>query len=131
MPRGMTVDELFFNGDTIYATMTPLPSGDPAPCSQEQGGRAGIWRLAGERWEQVRCDALANARPLEGRAGDEPTGWLVVELDGNGSIRPSSSDDISLGDLGGMEWEIWSTPTRDEVDVGSPAGGGRPPCPND
>jgi hypothetical protein len=76
------------------------------------------------RSEQARSDALANARPLEGRAGDEPTGWLVVELDGNGSIRPSSSDDISLGDLGEMEWEIWSTPTRDEVDLGSPAGGG-------
>lgn len=126
MPGGMTVDELFFNGDTVYATMTPVPSGDPAPCSDQQGGRGGIWRLAGERWEQVRSDALANARPLEGRAGDQPTGWLVVELDGNGSIRPSSSNDISLGDLGDMAWQIWSTPTRDEVDLDPPAGGGAP-----
>ncbi len=126
MPPGTTVDELFFNGDTIYATMTSLPSGDPAPCAEEQGSLAGIWRLAGERWEQVHSGALANARPLEGRAGDEPTGWLVVELDGTGSLRPFPSDDTTLGDLGRVDREIWSTPTRDEVDLGSATGGGVP-----
>jgi subtilisin family serine protease len=125
MPPGLTVDELFFNGDALYATMTHLPAGDGPRCAEEQSGSAGIWRLDGDTWEQVRDRGLLDARPLEGRAGDQPTGWLVVESDGQGSLRPSPSGDVSLGDLGGMEGELWSTPTRDEVDL-DPEGGGAP-----
>jgi subtilisin family serine protease len=121
-PTGMKVDELFFNGDVLYATMTHLSSGGPGPC---EAGSAGVWRLAGEGWEQVRSERLANARPLEGRTGDEPTGWLTIETDGRASLRPIQPDDISLGDLEVLEPELWATPTRTEIDFdsGHPADG--------
>ena len=122
-PTGMTVDELFFNGDVLYATMTYRSSGGPGPC---ETGPAGVWRLDGDTWEQVGSHPLANARPLEGRSGDEPTGWLTVETDGRGSVRPIRTDDMSLGDLEVLEPELWSTPTRTEIDfsTGHPANGG-------
>jgi subtilisin family serine protease len=124
-PPDTVVDELFFNGDTVYATMTyVVPDSETLPCDEALAGSAGIWRLDGDEWEQVHANPLANARPLEGRPGDEPTGWLLVELDGRASLRPSEADDVSLGELGAVDDELWSTPTRNEVDLGFGGSGG-------
>jgi subtilisin family serine protease len=127
-PSGMAVDELFFDGDALYATMTYRSSGGLGPC---EAGSAGIWRLDGDTWEQVRSAPLTNARPLEGRPGDEPTGWLVVELDGRASVQPWEGHDTSHGDLGHVDAELWSTPTHTEVDLGGEGGGGSDDDPGD
>lgn len=120
-PTGTMIDELFFNGDALYATMIYPSSGGPGSC---EAGSAGVWRLAVDTWEQVGDRPIANARPLEGWPGDEPTGWLTIETDGRGLLRPIPDGDLTLGDLDVLEPSLWSTPTRTEIDFdsGRPAG---------
>jgi subtilisin family serine protease len=126
-PSDLTIDELFFNGDALYATMRIEP-GETQPCTTETGS-AGLWRLDGGTWRQVDPNPIATARPLEGRAAavgggpgepaaaNPPTGWLVVLEDGRGSLRPPQTGDTTRGDLGRFgQYELWSTPTRTEVE---------------
>lgn len=113
-PAGMIVDELFFNGDALYATMVSTDDAS-APCSRF--GSTGLWRLEGDTWEQADTTSLIAARPIEGRAGDAETGWLHIELDGRGSVNPPGSDDPAQGGLGPVDLDVgfWSTPTETEV----------------
>jgi hypothetical protein len=113
-PAGMIVDEVFFNGDALYATMV---SADEAslPCSMF--GSSGLWRLGGDTWEQVDTTSVIGARPLEGRTGGADTGWLRIELDGRGSVNPPSPEDPAQADPGPVDLDLgfWSTPTESEV----------------
>jgi hypothetical protein len=55
--------------------------------------------------------------PGEPAAANPPTGWLVVLEDGRGSLRPPQTGDTTRGDLGRFgQYELWSTPTRTEVE---------------
>lgn len=115
-PPGMVVDELFFNGDALFATMTGVQS-DDLPCVLT--GSTGLWRFDGDTWRSADDLPVASARPLEGRTGDEPTGWLFMGEDGQGTLEPPSDGDITEGELGSLDDRLWATPTRTEVD---PAG---------
>jgi hypothetical protein len=110
-PAGMIVDEVFFNGDALYATMVSADDAS-APCSRF--GSAGLWRLAGDTWEQVDTTSVIGSRPIEGRTGDTGTGWLRIELDGTGSVNPPAGE----GDVGPVDLDLglWSTPTATEVE---------------
>ena len=112
-PAGMVVDELFFNGDALFATMTGVGS-DDLPCVPT--GSTGLWRLDGDTWRSADDGAVAAARPLEGRTGGEPTGWLFVGEDGQGTLEPPADGDIAEGELGALGDRLWATPTRTEVD---------------
>jgi len=113
-PAGMIVDEVFFNGDALYATMV---SADEAstPCSRF--GSSGLWRLEGDTWEQVDTTSFIGARPLEGVTGGANTGWLRIDLGGRGSVDPPRPDDPAQADVGPVDLDLgfWSTPTESEV----------------
>lgn len=109
-PDGMIVDDLFFNGDALYASMVSADNASD-PCTRF--GSAGLWRLEGDTWQQVGTTSVIGSRPLEGRTGGEETGWLHIELDGTGSVDPPAGE----GDLGPVDLNLglWSTPTATEV----------------
>jgi hypothetical protein len=126
-PSDLIIDELFFNGDALYATMRAEP-GETQPCTTETGS-AGLWRLDGGTWRQVDPNPVVTARPLEGRAAvvgggpgepavaNQPTGWLVVTEEGRAYLDPPQTGDTTRGDLGHLGEGLWSTPTRTEIDV--------------
>lgn len=120
-PAGVMFDELFFNGDTLYAAMANYTMAPGEPCAR--AGSAGLWRFAGGAW--VRVDAAADAgRPLEGRppgtatpgpsAAGPATGWLLAR-DGQAVLEPAAPGDPAKGDLGPVGDRVWATPTRTEV----------------
>jgi hypothetical protein len=113
-PAGMIVDEVFFNGPALYATMVSVDDAS-SPCSRF--GSAGLWRLEGDTWKQVDTTSVIGVRPLEGLTGGAETGWLRLELDGRGSINPPPSDDPATGEVGPVDLDrgFWSTPTETEV----------------
>ncbi|MEU8136358.1 S8 family peptidase [Streptodolium elevatio] len=117
-PAGVMFDEMFFNGDILYAAMAryAMPPGEP--CART--GSAGLWRFAGGAWERVDA-AVAAGRPLEGRSpGAAPaapaaaTGWLLAR-DGRAVLEPAAPGDPAKGDLGPLGDRVWATPTRTEV----------------
>jgi subtilisin family serine protease len=130
LPPNLIFDQLFFNGGVLYATLVRITVDADGACPWT--GSAGLWRLDGDTWEQVDPNPLATARPLEGRTGDQPTGWLVVGEDDQGSIEPPASNDPAEGELGLVDLSshamgLWSTPTRSEVEQpGSGAGDAGP-----
>lgn len=127
LPSGLIFEELFFDGDALYGVAQNIDS----ECTWT--GSAGLWRAGEDEWEQVDSTAIATARPLEGMAGDEATGWLVVTEDEEGFIVPRSIDGLGEGELGAIDIGsysegLWSTPTRTEVprNEGGGGGGGTP-----
>jgi len=114
-PPGMIVDDLFFNGDALYASMI---SADEASTPCTRFGNAGLWRLEGNGWKQVDTTSSIAARPLKGRTGAATAGWLRVETTGHGVFNPPLRDDPAKGDVGPVDLNLllWSTPTAREVD---------------
>lgn len=107
LPEELIYDEVFFNGDVLYATMEVAAS----DCSALQPG--GLWRLDGGQWVEV--DELPiGARPLEGLAGGVSESWLVARSDG-GVFDPPLDAGPTPGELGTITDGPWATPTRTEV----------------
>jgi hypothetical protein len=107
VPEELIYDEVFYNGDALYATMEVAAS----DCSALQP--SGLWRLDAGQWVEV--DELPiGARPLEGLAGDVSESWLVARSDG-GVFEPPLTGDPSLAELGAITDGPWATPTRAEV----------------
>jgi len=129
LPRNVLFGQLFFNGDTLYATPENMERTSDGSCPTT--GSAGLWRADGDEWEQVDPTGVMAARPLEGMTGDEPTGWLVVTEDEQGYVVPGSVEDLEVaeGDLGAIDTgsyaeALWATSTRSEVSRGGDEGGG-------
>jgi hypothetical protein len=114
-PPGMIIDELFFNGDALYASMINADEVS-TPCTRF--GASGLWRLEGSSWKQVDTTKVIASRPLEGRTGASTTGWLRVEGTGHGVFNPPVRDDPAKGDVGPVDLNLllWSTPTALEVE---------------
>ncbi|TDC51882.1 hypothetical protein E1212_10765 [Jiangella ureilytica] len=107
LPEELIYDEVFFNGDVLYATMEVAAS----DCSALQPG--GLWRLDGGQWVEV--DELpVGARPLDGLAGGVSESWLVARSDG-GVFDPPLGGAPTPGELGTITDGPWATPTRTEV----------------
>ncbi len=106
-------DELFFNGDTLYATMSRFTIAEGEGCRRTTG--AGIWRFKDNAWSQVEAD-VDNARPFEGRAEAPKTGWFVAK-GGEAAFQPPAATDPVQGELGTVSGFMWSTPTRAELDL--------------
>ena len=113
-PAGRMVDEVFFNGDALFATMV---SADEASTQCISVGSSELWRLDGDTWEQVDTTPAIGARPLEGRTGGADTGWLRIEPSGLGSVDPPLPDDPAQAEVGPVDLDLgfWSTPTGTEV----------------
>ncbi|WP_436791694.1 S8 family serine peptidase [Yinghuangia sp. YIM S10712] len=110
-PAGVMVDDLYFNGSTLYASMSQYAMSSGQPCRKYVS--AGVWRLDGDTWQPVAADVSAG-RPLEGRQGAAATGWITVR--GTDAVLvPASPDDPDKGALGRVAGMLWSTPTRTEV----------------
>lgn len=114
-PTDMMVDQLFFNGDALYATMATYEFGDAIGCNPT--GSTGVWRLDGEAWKQVAPSTVVAARPLEGRTGEDPTGWLVVRDNAEGYVEHATCGDPEEGKLGRVDQGLWATPTETEVEM--------------
>lgn len=115
VPSGqMEIDEVFFNGDALYATITLMEDGCGGLVSN------GVWRLDPDTrgWEQVSDEAVATVRPVEGLTGDPSTGRISVTDDARiGTFVPTGapgSEHVALGDVHDV---IWATPTLTEVDL--------------
>ncbi|NUU20761.1 MAG: S8 family serine peptidase [Streptomycetaceae bacterium] len=115
-PAGVLVDELFFNGGTLLATMSSYAIAPGQPCTK--GASAGLWQLNGTTWQRVDA-TMSSGRPLEGRPGTMPHGWLTVR-GGNGSVEPATPIDLDQGGIGAVTGHVWATPTRTEVPVPAP-----------
>jgi subtilisin family serine protease len=128
LPRDLVFRDVFFNGDTLYATAQRIEQDPDGACPT--GDMAGLWRANGDRWEQADSTALAAARPMEGLTGEDLIGWLVVTGDEQGYVVPNGVADVEEGqELGSIDFGtylegVWSTPTPDEVLMGEDAGGG-------
>jgi hypothetical protein len=116
VPSGdMEINEVFFNGGVLYATLTLPEDGCDGTVSN------GVWRLDVDTlgWEQVSDEAVASIRPIEGLTGDPSTGALSVTDDGaDGSFVPTGASGAEHVALGKVNDIIWATPTRNEVDLG-------------
>ncbi|MFF7249754.1 S8 family serine peptidase [Embleya sp. NPDC008237] len=115
-PAGQMFDEVFFNGDTLYASMSGYSMPPGQPCKTVSS--SGLWRLTGAGWEQV-DPRLSAGRPFEGRPAGPATGWLAVR-DGGAVLEPPVPDDPAKGNLGPVSGQVWSTPTRTEVPAKPP-----------
>ena len=111
-PAGVMFEELFFNGDTLYATMSRFTIAVGEGCRRSTA--AGIWRVKGNAWSPFNAD-IDNARPLEGRADEPKTGWFVAE-EGSAALRPPTKKEPLAGDLGPVSGFLWATPTRAELE---------------
>jgi subtilisin family serine protease len=115
VPSGdMKIDEVFFNGDALYATMRLPEDGCGGSVSN------GVWRLDPDTrgWEQVSDEPVMTVRPVEGLTGDPSTGRISVTDDGRiGTFVPTGapgSEHVALGVVNSL---VEATPTRDEVDL--------------
>lgn len=108
VPEGLIVENVFFNGEALYATLEEAAS----DCSALQP--SGLWRLDGGQWVEL-DPTLAGARPLEGIDDAVDESWLVVGADGQGVFSPPLAGDLADGQLGGITTGPWATPTRAEV----------------
>ncbi|UGQ11540.1 S8 family serine peptidase [Yinghuangia sp. ASG 101] len=114
---GLHVDELFFNGGSLFATMSSFTAAAPGrPCAK--AAPAGLWQLNGTTWQRV-DEKMTTGRPLEGRAGTMATGWLTVRAT-DARLEPATSTDLDEGDLGTVTSRVWATPPRTEVPVPPP-----------
>nr|WP_281386635.1 S8 family serine peptidase [Jiangella mangrovi] len=107
VPEELIYDEVFFNGDVLYATMEVAAS----DCSALQSG--GLWRLDGDQWVEVN-ELPIGARPLEGIAGSVPQSWLLARSDGS-VFDPPLDGTPSPVELPAITDGPWATPTRTEV----------------
>ncbi|MGA4543530.1 S8 family serine peptidase [Uniformispora flossi] len=115
-PPGVMVDELFFNGGTLLASMATYTMAPGTPCVRLAS--AGLWQLNGTTWQRV-DPSMTAGRPLEGRPGTFPTGWLTVRGTA-GAVEPAAAIDLDKGDLGTVQGRVWATPTRTEVPIPPP-----------
>jgi hypothetical protein len=113
---GLRIDELFFNGDSLFATMSTYTIAAGRPCTRD--APAGLWQLDGTGWRAV-DPKMATGRPLEGRSGTFPTGWLTVR-DNAAALEPASPADFDEGRLGPATGRVWATPTRTGIPVPPP-----------
>ncbi|NUT48008.1 MAG: S8 family serine peptidase, partial [Saccharothrix sp.] len=114
---GLRVDELFFNGGSLFATMSSFtPGAAGRPCAK--AAPAGLWQLNGTTWQRV-DQKMTTGRPLEGRTGTMPHGWLTVRADG-AKLEPATTTDLEEGNLGPVSGRVWATPTRTEIPVPPP-----------
>ncbi|WP_053204584.1 S8 family serine peptidase [Jiangella muralis] len=104
VPDGLIVENVFFNGASLFATMEEAAS----DCSALQP--SGLWRLDAGQWQEVDPGPVG-ARPLEGV--DET--WLVAGADGQGVFAPPLAGNGLDGQLGAITAGPWATPTRTEV----------------
>ncbi len=108
VPEELIVDEVFFNGEALYATMEAAAS----DCSGLQP--SGLWRLDGGQWQEV-DESPVGARPLEGIDDDTAESWLVAGIDGQGVFNPPLTAESSVAELGAITDGPWATPTTTEV----------------
>jgi len=113
----LEVEDLFFNGDALYATMVETRQGDGDSCPDV--GSAGLWRLGDDArgWTQVDPSPLVTARPVEGLGGDPGTGKLVIDDESRDGTFVRTGKSGSPVDLGLTTEQLWATPTRHEVDL--------------
>ncbi|TDD70528.1 hypothetical protein E1262_09840 [Jiangella aurantiaca] len=107
VPEDLIVEEMFFNGEALYATLAQTASN----CSALQPG--GLWRLDGGQWQQLSEDTAA-ARPLEGIEDAVEQSWLIA-YPGLAAFDPPLADGPSPEELGAVTDGPWATPTRTEV----------------
>ncbi|SDU20391.1 S8 family peptidase [Jiangella alkaliphila] len=108
VPEDLILDEVFFNGEALYATMEVAAS----DCSALQPD--GLWRLDRGRWQEI-DESPIGARPLEGIDDDTAESWLVAGIDGQGGFNPPLTGDPSANELGPITDGPWATPTTTEV----------------
>jgi hypothetical protein len=119
----LEAEDIFFNGDTLYATFIANSPGEDT-CTDVAS--AGVWRLdAGSAsWEQVDDAPVTTVRPVEGLTGDPDTGKVTIDFDSReGRFVPTGSDGSEQAALGETQGYLWATPTSTEVDLareGSP-----------
>lgn len=106
-PEELIIDEVFFNGETLYATMERAAS----DCSGLASN--GLWRLDGGQWQEV-DEVAIGARPLEGLDNDVEQSWLVARTEG-GRFNPPLVAGPAADELGTITDGPWATPTRTEV----------------
>ncbi|PZF79730.1 S8 family peptidase [Jiangella anatolica] len=107
VPEDLIVEEVFFNGEDLYATLEQ----DAGDCSAL--APAGLWRVDGGEWQQLSEDTPA-ARPLEGMDDAVEQGWLIA-YPGRGVFEPPLADGPSPDELGAVTDGPWATPTHTEV----------------
>ncbi|MEU8138250.1 S8 family serine peptidase [Streptodolium elevatio] len=115
-PPGLQVDELFFNGGSLFGTMSTYLIASGQPCKRL--APAGLWQLNGTSWQRL-DQKMTTGRPLEGRTGTTEHGWLTVR-DGKAALEPATPTDLAQGDLGPVAGRVWATPTRTEVPIPPP-----------
>lgn len=108
VPDGLIVGDVFFNGEALYASMDETAS----DCSALSP--AGLWRLDGDRWQEV-SDGFFGARPLDGLTGGVEQSWLVYRPDQLAAFVPPLPGGPSEEDLGTITHGPWATPTHTEV----------------
>jgi hypothetical protein len=117
----LQVEDVFFNGDALYATFTANGPDDHAnPCADL--GSAGLWRLDqdGQGWQQIDPAPLATVRPVEGLTGDPHTGKITIADDSGdrqGRFIPTGADSSNQVNLATTNLSLWATPTNNEVDL--------------
>ncbi|WP_157987642.1 S8 family serine peptidase [Jiangella endophytica] len=108
VPEELIIDEVFFNGAALYATMETAASDCSALSS------SGLWRLDGGQWQEV-DESPVGARPLEGIDDDAEQSWLVAGIDGQGAFNPPLISGPPASELGAISDGPWSTPTTTEI----------------
>lgn len=111
-------EDLFFNGEALYATMMAWGPDDDLDCTEVAS--AGVWRLDDDAggWEQVDDEPFLTVRPIEGLTEDPGTGRLAILDEGaRGTFVPTGAPGSAHVQLGELH-SIWATPTRGEVDLG-------------
>ncbi|THV41188.1 hypothetical protein [Glycomyces buryatensis] len=106
--------DVFFNGGSLFGVFGE-PSGPASnPCQSYEA--MGVWRWGEAGWKQVSAGDFYAVRPLEGLDGGGSEAALIQDHDFNCRVVDLPGGEVRA-DLGRCDVGVWSTPTRNEVDL--------------